>query len=268
MRGRTAASMTPALAAVGLLFGGALLGAVRSSLRSDPLGELGPEAWWWLLRSPGLVDSFVFSARVAVLATLLSAGLAAAVGAMLRTRGALVRGLFAFPVLVPHLVVAAVAVLWLGPGGIADRLLGGLPLQVVRDRAGLGVVLVYLYKEVPFLVLVVLASWREAVAEREEAAAVLGAGPWQRFRWVVWPAIRAPLVAGSLIVAAFAFGSFEVPLVVGPTHPPTLAVFALETAKSADPAGLARAAAVLLFTALAALLAALAALPRAWGGDA
>ena len=56
---------------------------------------------------------------------------------------------------------------------------------------------------------------RGGLAEREEAAAVLGASAWQRLRWVLWPTIRTPLVVGSIVVGAFALGAFEVPLTVG-----------------------------------------------------
>jgi putative spermidine/putrescine transport system permease protein len=113
----------------------------------------------------------------------------------------------------------------------------------------------------------VLAAWGPGVAEREEAAASLGAGPWQRLRLIVWPAIRAPLVTGSLVVAAFVLGAFEVPLVLGPTYPPTLAVYALEATRTADLDGHARAAASLLVAAGASLLLALAAAGRARDRD-
>ena len=57
---------------------------------------------------------------------------------------------------------------------------------------------------------------------------VLGASPLQRLRWVIWPAVRRPLLLGSAIVAAFTIGAFEVPLTVGPNYPPTLATYAFE----------------------------------------
>ena len=114
----------------------------------------------------------------------------------------------------------------------------------------------YVYKELPFLVLVVLAGWDRHTVQREEAAAALGAGRLQRFRWVVWPAVRTPLVTGALIVAAYVLGAFEVPLLVGPTYPPTLATFAHEHTQAPDLAGVSRAAAALvLVTGLALALA-------------
>lgn len=259
--------LTPACAAVAVLFGGALAGGVRASLQATPGRGGSLDAWRSVLGDPAFADALGFSLWVTAAATTLSAAVALAVAAALRGRGAVVRGLAALPVPVPHLVVAVTAVLWLGPGGLVDRAAGALPVQLVRDPAGLGVILVYVYKEAPFLVLLVLAAWGRGVAEREEAAATLGAGPWQRLRLVVWPAIRVPLVTGSLIVAAFVLGAFEVPLVIGPTYPQTMATYALDATRTADLGGHARAAVSLLVAAGASVLLALTAAWRARGPD-
>jgi putative spermidine/putrescine transport system permease protein len=265
---RTAAPLAPAMVTVAVLFGGALAGAVRTSL--VPLGGgVTLDSWRALLGDPAFVDAALFSLRVTVLATAVSAAAAVVVAGMLRSHGTLVRALAVLPVPVPHLLVAVLAVLWLAPSGLADRVLGALPVSLVRDDAGLGIVLVYVYKEVPFLVLLLLAAMGSGLQEREEAAAVLGASAGQRLRWVVWPAIRAPLVVGSIVVAAFVLGAFEVPLVIGPNHPPTLATYAYEATQGDVLAGEGVAAAALLVTALAAVALAAAAvrLARSVEGD-
>ena len=250
------AMLAPAVAALGLLFGGGLAGAIRQSLHPtiDASGPLKASAWTAVLHDPAFLDALRFSLRTAVAATALSAALAVAAASALRRLGALPRLLVMLPVPVPHLLVAVVAVAWLAPGGLAERVLGALPLQLVRDRAGLGVVAVYLYKETPFLVLLLLARMGAGLAQREEAAAVLGATRWQRLRWVVWPTTRAPLAAGALIVAAFVLGALEVPLAVGPSYPPSLATYALDQTRLDLVTGQARAAAALLVAAAASVV--------------
>jgi putative spermidine/putrescine transport system permease protein len=244
-RARDLGLLAPACLTLAVLFGGALAGVVRTSL--VPLGGgAGLQAWEDLRADPGFADAAAFTLRVTALSTLLAAAAGLGLAALLRSRGTLPRALAALPVPVPHLLVATVAVLWLGPGGLADRLLGALPFELVRDRAGLGIVLVYVYKEAPFLALLVLAACGRDLRAREEAAAVLGAGPWQRWRWVTWPAVRAPLVVGAIIVAAYVAGSFEVPLLVGPNAPPTVAAFAYEATQGDVIAGQGKAAAALL----------------------
>lgn len=250
-------ALLPALVVLGTLFGGALLGVLRTSvtpLAADGLGAANLENWRALLHDPAFGDSALFTLRLAATATLAAAACALGAALVLRHRGTAVRALASLPVPVPHLLVAVVAVLWLAPGGLADRLLGGLPVDVVRDKAGLGVVLVYVYKEVPFLVVLLLAAMGRGLADREEAAAVLGASQWQRLRWVVWPTVRGPLVVGAILVGAFVLGAFEVPLTVGPNYPPTLAEYALQATQDDLLAGEGLAAAALLVTALASIL--------------
>lgn len=257
---RAWAGALPALVVLAVLFGGALLGTLTSSLTpGGPGGGASLSAWGDVLGDARFRRALAFTVALALVATTASALLALGVTALLRGRRRPAT-LAVLPVLVPHLLVAVVTVLWLGPGGLADRVLGTLPVEVVRDPWGLGIVLVYLVKEVPFLVLLLLASWGPEVLDREEAVAVLGADRWQRLRTVVLPAVRGPLVLGSLLVAAFVLGAFEVPLVVGPTEPVTVPVYALQERQTAELAGHARAGAALLIAALVPLaLAALAA---------
>jgi putative spermidine/putrescine transport system permease protein len=257
-RARDLVALAPASLTVMALFGGALAGIVRTSL--VPLGG-GPSlaSWRSLFGDPDFAAALLFTLRIAVVSTALSAVLALGGAALLRDRGSALRAMLALPVPVPHLLVATLAVLWLGPGGIAERAFGNLPLDLVRDRAGVGVALVYVVKESPFLALLVLAACGRDLQGREEAAAVLGAGPWQRLRWVTWPAVRGPLVIGSIMVAAYAAGSFEVPLAIGPNFPPTLATYAYEATQGDVIAGQGEAAAALLVASALAVVMALAA---------
>lgn len=252
-RRRDRLALAPALVVLVTLFGGALLGALRSSLMpldATGVGAAELDTWRTLIDDPVFADAIWFTVRLSVLATAGAAALALAAALVLRHRGTALRALASMPVPVPHLLVAVVAVLWLAPGGLADRILGGLPLQLVRDSHGVGIVLVYVYKEAPFLVLLLLAAMGRGLAEREEAAAVLGASARQRLAWVVWPAVRGPLVVGAILVGAFTLGAFEVPLTVGPNYPPTLAEYALQATQNDVLAGEGLAASALLFTAV------------------
>lgn len=258
-RRRNALLVAPAALAIVVLFGGAMAGAIRASL--VPLGESASlQAWDSLLADPAFLESLRFTGQLAAMATLVSAALALALAVALRDRGTFLRAVLALPIPVPHLIAATTAVVWMGPGGLAERLLGTLPLQLVRDDAGLGVIAVYAWKEIPFLVLLLLAAAGPDLRQREEAAGVLGLNAWQRLRWVTWPALRGPLVVGSIIVGAYVIGSFEVPLVVGPNSPGTLSTFALEATQGDLITGQARAAAALIVATAASLSAAGAAL--------
>jgi putative spermidine/putrescine transport system permease protein len=97
---------------------------------------------------------------------------------------------------------------------------------VFYDRNSAGIVLVYLWKEIPFIGLVLLAVLKSTGGEYEEAAATLGASPWQRLRYVLLPLLLPALLATSVIVFAYMFGSFEIPLLLGARYPEVLPVMA------------------------------------------
>lgn len=231
------------------------------------IGDASLGSWEELFSDPGFADGVLLTLRIALLSTALAAVLGVALAVALRRRGTALRTLAALPVPVPHLLIAVVAAVWLAPGGVADRVLGGVPVDLIRDPNGLGVTAVYVYKEAPFIALLVLASMGEELSRREEAAAVLGAGRWACLAWVIWPAIRRPLLIGCVVVSAFALGAFEVPLAVGPNYPPTLSVYALEATQGDVIAGEGRAAAALLVAGLASIALAAVVFRLARGSD-
>jgi putative spermidine/putrescine transport system permease protein len=236
-----------------VLFGGAVVGILVSSLRPGQIsgGAIGLGAWTAVLGDPSFWRAVAFTLWVAAGATVVSAFLGLAAAVLFRRVG-LGRVLFGAPIAVPHLVVAALAVVWFAPGGLLDRV-GVNALPLVGDAHGFGIIAVYVYKETPFLALLVLAAWDRRTEELEETAATLGASWWGRLRDVVLPRVGPPLAAGSLIVAAFVIGATEVPLVVGSTRTDTIATYALSLTRTDGPAARSAAAAALIVAAMISL---------------
>ena len=167
-------------------------------------------------------------------------GLAVTAAMILRPRFAgsrIVTFIFQLPLPVPHLVAAAGMVLLLTQSGLFARLFyyaGVLerPNQfpvLVFDRWQLATILVYLWKEIPFMGLVVLAVLKGIGQEYEEIAQTLGANRWQRFRYVLLPLLMPGLATTGIIVFAFVFGSFEIPLLLGQRYPNVLPVTVYRT---------------------------------------
>lgn len=242
---------------IGVVLGGGLVGAVVQSIEPDALvgGHVSLAAWRAVLGDRDFTASLAFTLETTAAATALAVICGVALAALVRPCAPRVRALVTLPVAVPHLVIAIAAVAWLGAGGIVDRAIT-LPAPIVGDTHGIGIVLVYVVKEAPFVALVALAVWGEETRRGEEAARVLGAGPLARLVLVVLPQLRPAVIASALAVSAFALGSFEVALIAGPTYPGTLATYALDATLSPDPAAPARAAAALLVATLLALAAA------------
>ncbi len=238
--------MLPAVVLVGGLSIAALAGVTSASLRPNAVlgGAYGTDAWVRLLDDPIFVEALIFTIRAAVLSTLLSVAISIPLAFALRRHSGVTRALVGAPIPIPHLVTASLVVLWLGPGGLADRAFFTLP--IVRDSLGLGVVLVYVLKEVPFLTMLILASLGEEDESREEAARTLSPSRWARWRGVLLPQLRRPLTLGSLVVAAFVIGSTEVPLVVGPLTPDVLTTWSINVVRIRGPIARADAAAGLV----------------------
>jgi putative spermidine/putrescine transport system permease protein len=105
---------------------------------------------------------------------------------------------------------------------------------MVRDRFGIGIIISYTLKEIPFLTLLILAVLRTQVEGYQTVAENLGANRWQRFRWVTLPLVRPAMVAGGLLVFAYIFGAYEVPALLGVRYPRALPVLALDSFVNPD----------------------------------
>jgi ABC-type spermidine/putrescine transport system permease subunit I len=67
----------------------------------------------------------------------------------------------------------------------------------------------------PFMVLNVGTALSNVDPTLEEAAACLGARPWQTFRRILLPLTRSGIVAGALMVFGWNIGTFAEPLLLG-----------------------------------------------------
>jgi putative spermidine/putrescine transport system permease protein len=84
----------------------------------------------------------------------------------------------------------------------------------------------YVWKEVPFVGIVALAILANVGDGLDEAARTLGASRWQRLRHVTLPLLLPGVLSAAVIVFAFTFGTFEVPLLLGRSFPAVLPVLA------------------------------------------
>ncbi len=230
--------LAPALTVIGVLFAGGLVAAFVQSLGYLPavgMTEINLDAYREVLTDGGFLDSLFLTVYVAGASTLIATVLAVlAAMALRRSSGRLSAVVFQLPITIPHLVAAVGIALVVSQTGLGARLAAALGLigeprdfpALLYDRYSIGIILTYVWKETPFIALVVLASLRGVAAELEDVARTLGAGAWQRFWYVVFPVISPGIVAASLIVFAFTFGAFEVPFLLGRTYPSVLPVMA------------------------------------------
>ncbi len=237
-RVKIALLLTPALLVIGILFAGGLFAAVLQSLGYLPaIGqtEISFDAYREVLTGEDFLRSFLLTTYVAAASTGISTVLAVLAALALRRAGGRLSAIvFQLPITIPHLVAAIGIALVISQTGLGARLAVVLGLigepgefpALLYDRYSVGIILTYVWKEVPFVALVVLAALRGVAGELEEVARTLGANAWQRFWYVVFPVISPGIIAASIIVFAFTFGAFEVPYLLGRTYPTILPVMA------------------------------------------
>lgn len=238
--------LAPAMLVIGTLFIGGLYAALVQSLGYFPaIGqtEMSFDAYREVFSSGNFIDSLILTIYVAVASTVISTTLAV-LGALAlrRSSGRVSAVVFQIPITIPHLLAAVGIALVVSQTGLGARLasffgLVGEPSDfpaLLYDRYSIGIILTYVWKEVPFVALIVLAGLRGVASELEEVAQTLGANAWQRFWHVIFPVIAPGVVAASLIVFAFTFGAFEVPYLLGRDYPTMLPVTAYNEYRSIE----------------------------------
>lgn len=192
-----------------------------------------------ILSRPDMVSSVLFSLKIA----LLSASLATAGGVFFcgicvtgnKTSGTVMR-VIQLPITVPHGAAALFIINIFSQNGILARAAFALGLiqeqrqfpALIYDSHGIGIILAYLWKEIPFIIYFVIALMANINENLGEAAVNLGAGGFTVFRRITLPLCRNTIISGFLIIFVFALGAYELPLLLGATVPKALPVLAYQ----------------------------------------
>jgi putative thiamine transport system permease protein len=230
------------------------------------------DAWAQLLGLAGFGTALRLTLVTGFASTFTSLILALALAALIGKSQVTTRFLAPF-LAVPHAAVAVGLGFVLAPSGwisraIAPALGWGLPPDVatVNDAFGLALTLGLVIKEMPFLLLVILAAMTQ-IPVRAQMTAGQSLGYSSGAVWVkvilpqLWPLIRLPVY----VVLIFGLSVIDMALILGPSNPPTAAVMVARLFFSPDLAQLppAFAGAILLLAVGCAAIAALWAIERA-----
>lgn len=218
------------------------------------LGEtLGSEGWRTLWAQPQTFRAWGLSLGVATASSLLTLLLVRAIATRAFLRPLWEATAARLPALLslPHAAFAVGLAFLIAPSGWLFRLVSpwltgwAFPPDwpTVQDPWGLALTAGLVLKEVPFLLWMLLSVLdREEVRVQLLTAETLGYGrdlAWARVVWPqVFPRLRLPLLA----VFCYSLTVVDMALILGPTHPPTLAVMAWQALL--EPDGLHRAEAV------------------------
>tara|TARA_R100000005_G_C5001819_1_gene209128 strand:- start:5182 stop:6039 length:858 start_codon:yes stop_codon:yes gene_type:complete len=251
----------------GLFLGGLLLGVIGSLGYMPFIGrsDWSFDAYRDIVTSERFYHSFLLTFHIAFTSTIIASAIAMGAALVLRRsffgRRA-IQFLFHLNLTVPHLVGAIGIVYLFSQSGFFARLAHEFHLiarpadfpALVYDPFAIGIILQYVWKEVPFIGLILLANMQSLSHDYEAVARSLGASRWQSFRHVLLPLLSPGLLAAAMIVFAFTFGAYEIPALLGQNYPAALPVLAYQaftdTDLNARPAALAMAMVIAVMSAL------------------
>lgn len=230
--------LAPVMTVLLLVFAAGLAMGFLQSLGYFPalgLREITLKHYRAVFSDPAFLKALLFSLYTALVSSIVAvvAGLLLAY-ALMRScgEGVITRFLYQLPIVVPHTVAAFLAFSLLGQSGWLSRLafqagltgdMAQFPVMIL-DTGGLGIMAAYLWKETPFVALVVYGVLKSSDSAYGQAARNLGATGGQTFVHVTLPLSVPTLMTAFIMTFTYAFGAFEIPYLLGPTAPKALPV--------------------------------------------
>ena len=216
--------VAPALAIVLLLFIVPLFGAITGAFNVSGEWGTGNFTKAFELYSSDIIFTFV----IVTLSSLLIALFSIAIGGYL-TLGSnpravtVLRWLYRWPLFIPFIVVGQILRTFLAKNGLMNSLLietGILtPLQAMSFLDWRGVVIAFVWKQTPFVTLLLAGAMASIDRSTIESARNLGAGRLRILIEIVLPQVRQTLLVGLILSFVTMMSVLSVPLMINAQSP-------------------------------------------------
>lgn len=175
----------------------------------------------------------LFSAAIVVVSTIGIGAVAIAIAGYLtlgehpRTQ-AMLRWLYRWPLFIPFIVTAQVMRTFLAKNGMLNHVLIGSglidPLQAQSLLDWRGIVVAFVWKQAPFVTLLLAGAMAAVDRQHIEAARNLGAGRLRVLFGIVLPQARRTLMVGLVLSFVTMLSVLSVPMMINPNSPTMLTV--------------------------------------------
>ena len=175
----------------------------------------------------------VFTLGIVALSTVLIALVATAIAGYL-TLGespravAVLRWLYRWPLFIPFVVTGQVMRTFLAKNGMLNHALIGTgliePISAQSMLDWRGIVIAFVWKQAPFVTLLVAGAMAALAREHIEAARNLGAPRWRVLVEIVLPQVRGTLLVGLVLSFVTMLSVLSVPLMINPNSPTMITV--------------------------------------------
>jgi ABC-type spermidine/putrescine transport system permease subunit I len=224
------ALVLPALLVVGLFFVAPLVLSAVGAFR-------GADGGFTLAHFAKSLDLYsrdlIFTIEIVVLSTFLIALVAIAIAGYL-TLGehpravAVLRWLYRWPLFIPFVVAGQIMRTFLAKNGMLNHVLIGTgliePISAQSMLDWRGIVVAFVWKQAPFVTLLLAGAMAALDRQHIEAARNLGAPRWRVLIDIVLPQVRGTLLVGLVLSFVAMLSVLSVPLMINPNSPTMITV--------------------------------------------
>lgn len=186
--------------------------------------------FWKNVVNEQFIDSLLFSLKIGVLSSLISILICYVLATYLQKAwgGKVLLTIIRIPYFIPALVAAFLIVNVIDYHGILNQFLMAIhlidePLQLRNDDWGLGVLIIQIWKNVPFQMIIMYSAIESIRKDVIDAARNLGAGRVMLMKEVVIPITLPSAFIAVIMVFIGTFNDFAISSTAGPMYPVSLA---------------------------------------------
>jgi len=189
------------------------------------------ENWKAILQARESIDSLLFSLKMGLLSSIGTVVVAFPIALFFRKGGTgkgILGSIIKVPLFIPALVAAFLILNLISYHGLVNTFLMRLhlisePLRMLNDKFGWGVVFIQIWKNLPFVLLIIMASLASIRDDTIDAARNLGAGYWSILFRIYIPLAMPGILVSMILMFIKAFGDFPICSVAGPIYPASMA---------------------------------------------
>jgi putative spermidine/putrescine transport system permease protein len=186
--------------------------------------------WINVLHDKESLDSILFSLKMGLMGSVGTLLFAFPLALFFRKSGPGKRflgSLVKIPLFIPALVSAFLIINLISFHGIINEALIALgfikkPLRMLNDAFGWGVVAIQIWKNIPFVLLILSGSLASIRDDTIDAARNLGAGSRAILFRIYIPLAMPGILVSMILMFIKAFGDFAITSVAGPIYPPSI----------------------------------------------
>lgn len=188
-----------------------------------------------VLQDKDFLASVIFSLIISILSTVITLiiGVFIALEILKRRKQVLFKIINDIPIYIPHIMVALFVIIVFSQTGYIARILYHLNIiktpsefiNLVNDKYGIGIIIAYLYKGIPFATLVIYTVLLKVKLKEIHIALMLKATKFQVIKYIILPKIKITLFNLFIVIFVYNYSSYEIPSLLGHSQNRTVPVY-------------------------------------------